>query len=72
MKFEKVTPKEPWTKEKTEERMKEVMEAISQINRDIEINRKKINGLNSEIWKLSVRLSNRAKYYNQLKNQLKE
>ena len=72
MKFAKVIPHEPWSKEKTQERIDLVMEDIRELNKHIEHLRNQISKHKGEIVTQSKRLSNKQKYINQLKKQLLE
>lgn len=72
MKFQKLEPKEPWSAEKTQERIDKVLSEIKAMNQEI-------NKINSQLRQtafrkivLQSRISDKSKYLNQLRKQKEE
>ena len=72
MKFDKVTPKEKWTTEKTNKRIESVVSDISDFNKAMNKIDSQINELKDRKGIIKKKVAYKWKYLKQLQKQLKE
>lgn len=70
--FDKVEPKEPWSAEKTKERIDVTMASVRELNTELNDVNSRLNELNVTRTTLCSKLSRKNKYINQLRKQLDE
>lgn len=72
MRFDKITPKESWPKEKTQSRIDAVMADIANFNKQMNKIDSQMNDLVNQKGIIRRRIGYKYKYLNQLQKQLKE
>jgi hypothetical protein len=72
MKFQKLIPKEKWTKEKTVQRIETVMSDIATFNKAMNKIDGKMNDLKNQKSIIKNKVAHKWKYLKQLQEQLKE